>query len=155
MSVLDLRPVQLDVWVRPGNDATAAITVDGLTLTSPTVVAPIVNRDGTTPAVSGWAVDVVGQVISLTLTDADTEALGLGSFTWSLDVTIGAGTQSLIAGTLSLSDKATRAQSTAAAIASPSGADVELTVVWGGQLYNIDGGTAAATGTDSIDGGTP
>lgn len=154
MSTLDLRPREVNITARPGTDITIACTVEDWALTSPTVTAEIKNRDGTPAAVTTWGVGVLGQVITLTLDEADTELLGQGAFTYALVVTVAGNTLSPFAGILSLSDKATRAPVvSSSSVSTEAGATITISPILIGDATLIDGGTATG-GDELIDGGS-
>jgi hypothetical protein len=83
-------PAGLDLAATVGSDLVVAVTVNEngspYDFTSNTIATAIFNQDGTTNA-SNFTTSTLNNVLTLTLSDTATAALGADSFTWELRVT--------------------------------------------------------------------
>jgi hypothetical protein len=98
-------PVGLDLAATVGSDLIVAVTVTEngapYSFTSNTIGIAIFNQDGTTSA-TNFTTSTLNNVLTLTLSDTATTALGADSFTWELRVTKDDVTSPWLAGTLSV-----------------------------------------------------
>jgi hypothetical protein len=98
-------PAGLDLAATVGADLVVAVTVNEndapYDFTSNTIETAIFNQDGTTNA-SNFTTSTLNNVLTLTLSDTATAALGADSFTWELRVTKDSTTIPWLAGTLSV-----------------------------------------------------
>lgn len=105
MTTLAKIPVGLDLAATVGSDLIVAVTVTEngapYSFTSNTIGIAIFNQDGTTSA-TNFTTSTLNNVLTLTLSDTATTALGADSFTWELRVTKDDVTSPWLAGTLSV-----------------------------------------------------
>ncbi len=105
MATVSQLPASCNLVCTVGNDftLTLAVTENGSTWnsTGATLATDIIARDGTVVATDFTAAATDGQV-TLTLTDANTTALGVGVYSHRLSVTKSGNTRDWIAGTLSV-----------------------------------------------------
>jgi hypothetical protein len=98
-------PVGLDLAATVGSDLIVAVTVTEngapFSFTSNTIGTAIFNQDGTISA-TNFTTSTLNNVLTLTLSDTATTALGADSFTWELRVTKDDVTSPWLAGTLSV-----------------------------------------------------
>jgi hypothetical protein len=98
-------PAGLDLAATVGADLVVAVTVNEngspYDFTSNTIATAIFNQDGTTNA-SNFTTSTLNNVLTLTLSDTATAALGADSFTWELRVTKDSVVAPWLAGTLSV-----------------------------------------------------
>jgi hypothetical protein len=98
-------PAGLDLAATVGSDLIVAVTVNEngapYDFTSNTIGTAIFNQDGTTSA-TNFTTSTLNNVLTLTLSDTATTALGADSFTWELRVTKDNITSPWLAGTLSV-----------------------------------------------------
>jgi len=119
-------PASCNLVCTVGNDftLTLAVTENGSTWSSTgaTLATDIIARDGTVVATDFTTAATDGQV-TLTLTDANTTALGVGVYSYRLSVTKSGNTRDWIAGTLSVVEAGIGGTSTSnASLAISSGA---------------------------------
>jgi hypothetical protein len=105
MATVSQLPASCNLVCTVGNDftLTLAVTENGSTWSSTgaTLATDIIARDGTVVATDFTTAATDGQV-TLTLTDANTTALGVGVYSYRLSVTKSGNTRDWIAGTLSV-----------------------------------------------------
>ena len=105
MTTLAKIPAGLDLAATVGSDLIVAVTVTEngapFSFTSNTIGTAIFNQDGTTSA-TNFTTSTLNNVLTLTLSDTATTALGADSFTWELRVTKDNVTSPWLAGTLSV-----------------------------------------------------
>ncbi len=105
MATVSQLPASCNLVCTVGNDftLTLAVTENGSTWSSTgaTLATDIYSRDGTVQATDFTTAATDGQV-TLTLTDANTTALGVGAYSYRLSVTKSGNTRDWIAGTLSV-----------------------------------------------------
>jgi hypothetical protein len=105
MTTLAKIPAGLDLAATVGSDLIVAVTVNEndapYDFTSNTIGTAIFNQDGTTSA-TNFTTSTLNNVLTLTLSDTATTALGADSFTWELRVTKDDTVSPWLAGTLSV-----------------------------------------------------
>lgn len=153
MSTVDGRAARLDVYVHPGNTASLVFTWPSV-LTGRTFTAGAgATAAGGTYSVSP-SVSVVGAVVTVTLTEAQTSALASGSLWWKLTETTGAVTQDLIVGKTVPNANGSGEARTSGVIDLSSADGVEVSVVGadsGAFFAYVDAETAARSAADTAE----
>lgn len=144
MATVSQLPASLNLVCTVGNDftLTLAVTENGSTWSSTgaTLATDIIARDGTVVATDFTTAATDGQV-TLTLTDTQTTALGVGVYSYRLSVTKSGNTRDWIAGTLSVVEAGIGGTtSSAASLSITTGAvSLSLTTLVAPNVTNIAG----------------
>lgn len=105
MTTIAKIPAALDLAATVGSDLLATVTVtensNPFSFSGATIDTIIYNLDGTTNA-TNFTTSTTNNVLTLTLSDTATTALGSDSFTWELRVTKSSITSPWLAGTLTI-----------------------------------------------------
>lgn len=105
MTTIAKIPAALDLAATVGSDLLATVTVNEngnpFSFSGATIDTIIYNLDGTTNA-TNFTTSTTNNVLTLTLSDTATTALGSDSFTWELRVTKSSITSPWLAGTLTI-----------------------------------------------------
>jgi hypothetical protein len=106
MATISQAPATLDLVAVKADDFTVTLTVTENSVaydwTGATVATSILDGTGTAVATNFTATTSAGGVLTLTLTDANTTALGVGTFRWQVNVTKASATRTWLAGALSI-----------------------------------------------------
>lgn len=106
MATISQAPATLDLVAVKADDFTVTLTVTENSVaydwTGATVATSILDGTGTAVATNFTATTSSGGVLTLTLTDANTTALGVGTFRWQVNVTKASATRTWLAGALSI-----------------------------------------------------
>lgn len=126
-NTLDGRAARLDVYIHPGNTASLVLTfpaaLTGRTFTAGAGATETGGSYGTSPTVS-----IVGAVLTVSFTEAQTTTLGSAALWWKLTETTGGGTQDLIVGKTVPNSKGTGSATTAATVTLTS-ASLQVSIV--------------------------
>ncbi len=154
MATVSQLPASCNLVCTVGNDftLTLAVTENGSTWSSTgaTLATDIIARDGTVQATDFTTAATDGQV-TLTLTDANTTALGVGVYSYRLSVTKSGNTRDWIAGTLSVVEAGiggTTSSSVALAITSTS-LSLDINTLVNGAAFVRANGTISVTRNSS------
>jgi hypothetical protein len=131
MATYSALPATLNLVATVGNDFSLALTVSESgspwVATGATLATDIISRDGTVVATDFTSSASTGSV-TLSLTDANTTALGVGVYHYRLSVTKSSVTRDWIAGTLSIVEAGVGGSSTTSASLAISTTSVSLTL---------------------------
>ena len=154
MATVSQLPASCNLVCTVGNDFTLTLAVTENSVawssTGATLATDIIARDGTVVATDFTTAATDGQV-TLTLTDANTTALGVGVYSYRLSVTKSANTRDWIAGTLSVveagiggtTSSAASLSITTGAVALSTTTLVSPSAIWdGAQSINAQTGTS-------------
>lgn len=158
MVTLDQRAARLNLAVAVGADVSIDVTVtengSAYDSTGASAVVSIINLDGTPAAVPTMPATFAADVLTFGLTDADTGALGRGTYLYAVVVTKGAATAPWMAGTLVVSNPTEPAGRTRTSVALEvaGGSSIALTVTNGGTVTGGGGGGGGVTDHGALTG---